>query len=215
MGLIRNKVLNLIREDILSCDLQPGVELREAELAERYNVSKSPVRDALQQLQFEKLVVTVPRRGHRVTPISLSDAQDILEMRVTLETTAVRKIAKEATPEQLASLDVYREVDLTCMRTFARYNRKFHIELARLCGNRRLAEEMRRLLDSYERICIASLERMKRDQGDMTKALADHCDLIDALQARDAARSARISQKHLKQSTDLVEKRLSNRPIVD
>lgn len=215
MGLIRNKVLNLIREDILSCDLQPGEELREAELAERYNVSKSPVRDALQQLQFEKLVVTVPRRGHQVTPISLSDAQDILEMRVTLETTAVRKIAKEATPQQLASLDAFREVDLTCMRTFARYNRKFHIELAKLCGNRRLAEEMRRLLDSYERICIASLERMKRDRGDMTKALADHCDLIDALQARDAARSARISQRHLKQSTDLVEKRLSNRPIVD
>ncbi len=215
MNLIRNKVLNMIREDILRCDLKPGEEVRESELAEHYNVSKSPVRDALQHLQFEKLIVTEPRRGHRVAPISLADAQDILELRGTLEAAAVRKIAKHATAEQLDQLESYREADLTGMRAFARYNRKFHIELAQLSGNDRLAEEMRRLLDAYERICIASLERLRSERGDMSKALADHCELIDALQARDGALAARISRRHLKQSTGLVRKGLANRPIVD
>jgi len=215
VNLLRNRVLNLIREDILSCDLKPGEEMREADLAERYNVSKSPVRNALQQLQFERLVETEPRRGHRVTPISVADAQDILDMRETLEAMALRKIAKAATAEQLASLDQFREVDLNCLRTFARYNRSFHIELATLSGNRRLAEEMRRLLDAYERLCIVSLEQLTTDRGDMSKALADHRDLIDALQARRGGLAVRVSRRHLRQSKGLLMTTLANRVIVD
>ena len=104
LNLIRQKVLESIRQDILSCDLQPGEELRENDLARRYSVSKSPVREALQHLQFEGLVETETRRGHRVSPISVSDAQDILEMRETLEVAAAVKMVKEASVQDLASL---------------------------------------------------------------------------------------------------------------
>lgn len=215
MNLIRHKVLDQIRQDILSCGFQPGEELREAELADRYEVSKSPVRDALQRLQFEGLVETEPRRGHRVTPISVSDARDILEMREALEVTAAKKIARDVSDADLASLDSWRTVDVGSIRTFARYNRAFHTKLADLSGNRRLAEEMQRLLDAYERLCIVSLERMRADQGDMGQALIDHCDLIDALQARDGRAAAKICQRHLRHSRVQIMKGLENRPIVD
>ena len=94
-------MLYQIRQDILSCGLPPGAELREAELAEQYDVSKSPVRDALQRLQFEGLVETEPRRGHRVTPISVSDARDILEMRETLEVAAAKRMIRDASGRQI------------------------------------------------------------------------------------------------------------------
>ena len=96
MNLMRQKVLDQIRQDILTCGLQPGEELREADLATRYSVSKSPVRDALQHLRFEGLVQTEPRRGHRVTPISVSDARDILDMRETLEGAAAARMVRDA-----------------------------------------------------------------------------------------------------------------------
>ena len=215
MNLIRHKVLDRIRQDILRCDFQPGEELREAELADRYAVSKSPVRDALQQLRFEGLVETEPRRGHRVTPISVSDARDILEMRETLEVAAARRMVREASDATLADLDRWRDADVSDIRVFASYNRGFHAALAEMSGNRRLAEEMQRLLDAYERLCIVSLESMRADKGDMSTALADHRDLIDALQARDARAAARISQAHVRKSRGNIMKGLENRPIVE
>ena len=134
MNLIRHKVLDQIRQDILSCGLPPGAELREAELAEQYDVSKSPVRDALQRLQFEGLVETEPRRGHRVTPISVSDARDILEMRETLEVAAAKRMIRDASDAKLADLDRWRTADVTDIRAFANYNRNFHISLHSLAA---------------------------------------------------------------------------------
>lgn len=215
MNLIRHKVLHIIRQDILSCEFQPGEELREAELAVRYSVSKSPVREALQRLEFEGLVETAPRRGHRVTQISISDARDILEMRETLEVAAARKMVREASDRDLSALDAYREADVGDIRAFATYNRSFHIGLAQASGNRRLADEMRRLLDAYERLCLVSLERLRAVSGDMRTALGDHCALIDALQSRDATKAARISQRHIRSSRTQIMKGLENRPIVE
>lgn len=215
MNLVRHKVLDEMRRDILSCGLQPGEELREADLAERYSVSKSPVRDALQHLRFEGLVQTEPRRGHRVTPISVSDARDILDMRETLEAAAAARMVKDAADEDLRRLDTYREADVMCVRTFSRYNRDFHTRLAHLSGNQRLVAEMKRLLDAYERLCIVSLERLHADHGSFAQALTDHCDLIDALQARDAAKAKRISLRHVRRSRGNIMKGLENRPIVE
>lgn len=215
MNLMRHKVLDQIRQDILTCGLQPGEELREAELAERYSVSKSPVRDALQHLRFEGLVQTEPRRGHRVAPISISDARDILDMRETLEAAAALRMVKDASAEDLNRLDSFRDADVLCVRSFSRYNRQFHTVLAELSGNRRLAAEMRRLLDAYERLCLVSLERLHEDQGSFAQALADHCDLIDALQARDATKAKRISLRHVRRSRTNIMKGLESRPIVE
>lgn len=215
MNLIRHKVLDQIRQDILSCGLPPGAELREADLADQYDVSKSPIRDALQRLQFEGLVQTVPRRGHRVTPISVSDASDILDMREALEVAAVQRIAREADDTTLADLDQWRQADVSNIRAFATYNRDFHIMLAKLSGNRRLASEMRRLLDAYERLCIVSLERLSADKGDMSTALEDHRAIISAMQARDARAAAKIVRRHVRHSRGHIMKGLENRPIVD
>lgn len=215
VSLIRNKVYEQIRRDIVSCRLEPGQELRETDLADHYQVSKSPVRDALQRLQFESLVETTPRRGHRVTPVSVSDAQDILEMREALEAAALRRIVASATDDDLTALNALREVDLDCKETFARYNRQFHVDLATLSGNARLASETRRLLDAYQRLCLVSLDRLTLDRGNSSKALADHCTIIDALQSRNARAAVKASQLHFKQSRGLIEKSLASRPIVD
>ena len=75
--LLRENVYESLRSDILTCRLAPGDDMREQELAERYAVSRQPVREALLRLEREHLVTVQPRQGYRVNPISLSDARDL------------------------------------------------------------------------------------------------------------------------------------------
>ena len=72
--LLRDNVYESLRSDILSCRLAPGDDMREQELAERYAVSRQPVREALLRLEREHLVTVQPRQGYRVNPISLSES---------------------------------------------------------------------------------------------------------------------------------------------
>lgn len=214
VSLIRNKVFDLVRGEILSCTLMPGEELREGELARRYGVSKSPVRDAMQKLEFEGLVEIEPRRGHRVKPISVSDAEDILDLRIILETGVVRKIISVATDDEIAALDRFRYADFSSIPAFADYNRGFHHALSVMSGNNRLAEETRRVMEIYDRLCVVSLREQRGERG-FDEPLADHIAIIGAIQARNASRAARLVAKHIGKSRAAIMRGLGRRPIVE
>ncbi|MFC7397454.1 GntR family transcriptional regulator [Chelatococcus sp. GCM10030263] len=213
MKLVRNRVYELVRREILSCSIMPGAELREADLAGRFGVSKSPVRDAMQKLELEGLVEIEPRRGHRVRPISVSDAEDVLEMRFILETACVRKAALVASDEELGDLDRYRDADSSSNAVFTEYNRTFHNRLAMLSRNRRLAEETARLMELYERLCMISLAAIA-DRGGSEGPLRDHNEIIDALQARNGNAAARVVRRHIGKSQAQILRALESRPIV-
>jgi DNA-binding GntR family transcriptional regulator len=214
-NLIRHRIFDVLRKDIISCGLQPGEELREVALAEKYGVSKSPIRDALQRLEFEGLVEIAPRQGHRITPISINDAHDILDLRETLETAAVRHIAADASNADLTTLDALRTADLSSLQEFARYNKNFHFKINELSGNRRHSDTMRNLMDNYERLCIVSLSSLHQEAKAMYEALDDHNKIIDALQSRNGRLAARLSANHIKKSHVQVMRGLKNRPVVD
>ncbi|WP_299752672.1 GntR family transcriptional regulator [uncultured Boseongicola sp.] len=213
--LMRHRIFEELREDIMSCDLQPGEELREVALAEKYGVSKSPIRDALQRLEFEGLIEIAPRQGHRIAPISISDAHDILDLREILETAMARRIAADASIENLAALDDFRTADLSSLPEFARYNRNFHAKINELSGNRRHADTMRSLMDNYERLCIVSLSSRHQEANAMQSALDDHNKIIDALQSRDGRAAARLCAKHIRKSHVQVMRGLKNRPVIE
>lgn len=214
-GLIRHRVYDQLRAEILSCAIPPGQEIREGDLANRFGVSKSPIRDALQRLELEGLVEIEPRRGHRVAPISVADAQDILVLREILETGALRMIAAEATDAVLADFDQWRKADTTDLRAFASYNRGFHKAICDATGNQRLAASVAGLMEAYDRLCIVSLSSTGLPEVmNMTEALADHNAIIDALQARNGAAAARASARHVKKSRLSIMRGLQARPIV-
>ena len=212
--LMRHRIFDELREDIMSCDLQPGEELREGALAQKYGVSKSPIRDALQRLEFEGLVEIAPRQGHRIAPISISDAYDILDLREILEAAAARRIAADASAADLAALDEFRTADLSSLKQFSRYNGAFHAKISQLSGNQRQADTMRNLMDNYERLCIVSLSSRHQEAQAIQTALDDHNGIIDALQARDGRKAARLSAKHIRKSHVQVMRGLKNRPVV-
>lgn len=212
--LMRHRVFEELRADIMSCVLLPGEQVRESELAKRYGVSKSPIRDALQKLEVEGLVEIVARQGHRISQISIADARDILELRMILEAAAVRRIASDAADEALSNLDRFRKANVYSTEEFAEYNRGFHHHICELSGNGRLAQTMQILMENYDRLCVVSLSTRRTRAEAMQTALADHNSIIDALQERNGAAAAKLSAKHIERSRAQVLQGLSNQPVV-
>lgn len=214
VNLARNRVFQEMRRDILSCRLAPGMELREQDLAQRFGTSKSPVRDAMQKLEREGLVEIAPRQGHRVAPVSMADASDLIDLRQVLEAAAIRLAAERASTAELDALDRFRSGDTSSMRGFADYNRAFHSELARLSGNARIASELARLMEGYERMCVLSLSNPAGADW-WVRPLADHCEIIDALQARDATQAQLWSRRHAARSEAAILRGLRRRSVTD
>ncbi|OSQ35230.1 GntR family transcriptional regulator [Thalassospira mesophila] len=101
---LRQQVIDNLRRSILTGNLQPGQKLIERELCEAMQISRTVLREALQHLYAEGLIVDTPRRGRMVCEISTDDASDIFEARAALEKLVGEGFARNATPEQIASL---------------------------------------------------------------------------------------------------------------
>nr|WP_245845016.1 GntR family transcriptional regulator [Noviherbaspirillum humi] len=195
--LLRETVYEQLRADILNCRLAPGSEIREAELAARFAVSKSPVRDALMRLEREGLVITLPRQGYRVASISLADVQDMFHLREALERACMERIVRHASDEQLASLEKYRRFDADAWGEggFIAYNRGFHRHLAELASNVRMRDHLTDLIDQMERVVLMSVSSVK--QGNKQSLVDEHAEIIDALQARQTKRAERLAERHI------------------
>ena len=212
--LLREKVYDELRADMISCRLAPGTEIRENELALRFGVSKSPVRDALMRLEREGLVITLPRQGYRVAPVSLADAQDMFHLRDALEQACMERITRRASDEQLAELDRFRRFDAaTWQGGFVAYNREFHRTLARIAGNARMRDHLIDLIDQMERAVQLSVSSLKK--GDPQSLVDEHVQLIDALQARHAARAQRLASRHVAEAGKRVLQALSRVVVAD
>src|SRR5437588_1351176 len=195
--LLRDNVYENLRSDILTCRFAPGDDMREQELAERYAVSRQPVREALLRLEREHLVTVQPRQGYRVTPISLSDARDLLRFRLALEPACVAEAIERAPDSVLKSLDEFRRFSGN-HEDFIAYNRGFHTALAHASGNRRMATALCDLIGQADRLVRVSLANIRGH--DPAQLVAEHTALIEAMQRRDRPCASRIVQAHMRQT---------------
>ncbi|MDE2364826.1 MAG: GntR family transcriptional regulator [Hyphomicrobiales bacterium] len=216
--LMRLDIYAVLRREILNCAIAPGAEIRDAEVAERFSVSRSPVRDALLRLEAEGLVVINPRKGYRAAPISIADARDLFEFRAILEPACAASVAVEASDEALGSLDRFRRmeghasVESAPARAFVEYNRAFHLAIAGMCANRRVREATIDLVEQFDRLVTVSVS--SEATGGREALIAEHCDIIDALQARDGRLAGRILARHAGRARKRVLAALSQTPIV-
>ena len=194
--LLRETVYEQLRAEMISCKLAPGTEIREAELAARFDMSKSPVRDALMRLEREGLVITLPRQGYRVAPVSLTDVLDMFHLRAALERACMERIVLHASDEQLVALDSFRRFDASAWKGgFVAFNRAFHRRIAELGGNARMRDQLNDLIDLMERAVQVSVASIKK--GDPQALVNQHVEIIDALQARAVKRAQRLAEQHI------------------
>jgi len=209
--LLRDNVYENLRADILSCRLAPGDDMREQELAERYAVSRQPVREALLRLEREHLVTVQPRQGYRVNPISLSDARDLLRFRFALEPACVSEAIENASDATLKALDIYRRF-AGDHEAFIAYNRAFHSALAHASGNRRMAASLCDLIGQADRLVRVSVANVRHH--DPAPLVAEHIALIEAMQRRDARGALRLIKAHISQTEKRVLPALKRNAVI-
>jgi GntR family transcriptional regulator, rspAB operon transcriptional repressor len=209
--LLRDNIYDRLRSDILNCHLAPGDDMREQELAERYRVSRQPVREALARLAREHLVTVTPRQGYRVNPISLSDARDLLRFRLALEPACVAEAIDNASDAVLKTLDQFRRFSGD-HEAFIAYNRAFHTALAHASGNRRMAAALCDLVGQADRLVRVSLANLRGH--DPKKLVAEHIALIEAMQRRDRRTAARIIKSHISQTEKRVLPALKRNAVI-
>jgi DNA-binding GntR family transcriptional regulator len=210
---LTQQAYELIKEQIITCNLAPGVQIAQRPLAERFGTGLTPMREALQRLAQQGFVQAVPRFGYIVSPIAISDVREIFELRAILETGAVRLAAAHASDEQLAGIAqaahfTYTYRDRQSYRDFLSANARFHRSLAEAAGNQRLAEQVDRVLDELLRVFHLGLDL--RDSAE--EMCNEHMDLAGALLARDALQAEQVMLQQITRSQQRVLETLLQPP---
>ncbi len=211
---LRKNVYDLLKSDILECRLPPNSDLREQSLAERFVVSKSPVRDALLRLEQEQLVTVIPRQGYRVAPISIEDAREMFGLRKVLEAACAEAAAADAPDEILAGLDAFREMQGAQSKIgddiFIAHNRAFHSAICTASGNKRMARVAIDLIEQMERMVRYSVNAL---EASAIVLIEEHGRIIDAIQQRDRRTASRFIKEHISQAERRVISSLSRAAI--
>lgn len=142
---LSNRAYQRLHAEILTCVLVPGQIVSERELAQRYEVSKTPMREALAQTCHDGLMQRLPGRGYMVAPITIKDIRALFDLRLILETTATERAARQPASELIDRLRSMAEAkyepdEPESHISFLQTNRAFHLELAKAADNHRLVE---------------------------------------------------------------------------
>ena len=201
-----------IRDDILSWEINPGTLLVETQLAKEYKVSKTPVQEALGLLSQEGLVEVIPRVGYRVTLMTPRDVHEVFTLRILLETTGIELTAEQASDDELAAL--YEDGEKLGMRIdtgkitpeeYLQLHDSFHVRLALLSGNRRLANVVARLLRDWVRVRLRDPE-LTNESVRINRS--DSREICKALLRRDADNARRLLRAHISKSLQEISSHL-------
>jgi len=201
---LHEQVYQKIKSDILLGLYPPGEKLDVNGLAIQYNVSRTPVRDALHVLQREDLVEILPRVGYFTSRITIKDIEDVFQLRLIVETASAELAAVRISEEDLAYLERlsgrYVAGDVQSYREFLAENREFHHRVALASGNRRLAQVVDGLLNQMQRMLVLRLDL--RDNAD--EMLAEHGRLLSALRACDSVAARELMADALRNAQEAV-----------
>ena len=204
---LRDVVFNTLRKAILKGELKPGERLMELVLADRLGVSRTPIREAMRKLELEGLVVMIPRKGAQVASITEKDMNDVLEVRIALESVAIEKACERMQEEDLQHLTeaskaferTIREGDIVQL---AEADEAFHEAIYRASKNEKLNQVLSNLREQFYRYRMEYLKEEKtRDQ-----LLTEHQQLMKAIMDRDVKKAQEISYMHLENQRQSIKK---------
>jgi DNA-binding GntR family transcriptional regulator len=192
-------VYEALKKDILSGSLPPGSILREEELARRHQVSRTPVREALNRLETEGLAARHAGAGLLVSELGPDEIIDLYVLREALEGLAASLAASRRTEIDLARLQMLndlaqqavRDADLT---RASRVNAEFHFVIWRIAGNRPLLRAISGVHESVQRFPQNTLAY----PGRLEESVGEHARLLDAIRERDHERAEQIAVEHVR-----------------
>lgn len=195
---LRDVVFNTLREAILKGDFAPGERLMEKQLAERMGVSRTPIREAIRKLELEGLVIMVPRKGAEVASITSKDISDVLEIRATLESLAVRLACKKMSQDVLEELVKVNErfskaAHEKDVETLIKTDVRFHDIIFNASDNEKLIQIINNLREQIYRFRVEYIYKMESYEG----LVDEHDEIVNALRSRESIEASTLALEHI------------------
>ncbi len=202
---LREHVVDVLHDAILSGDLRPGQPLVETELAAQLGVSRAPLREAMQILNSEGLVETIPRRGTRVRSLGRRDIVELYSLRGSLEALAIRCIIEQSDPCDLRRLEsiserMLRAANANNIRKLNELDHSFHDTLIAMSGHGLLQTTWNLVALRVRR--VMTLRNMRN--SDIRLVAHSHVPILEAIRRRDAERATAAIQAHVATGADLI-----------
>ncbi|WP_280394725.1 GntR family transcriptional regulator [Nocardia brasiliensis] len=196
---LRDQVLEVVRQAMVSGELRPGDIYSAAALATRLGVSSSPVREAMLTLVTQGLMEPVRNRGYRIVAMTEQDLDEIYELRQLLEIPATLAAGAKIEPEDLDRLaglagDIESAARAGDVAGFLEADRRFHLDLLAHGGNRRLVDSIATLRDQTR---LYGLDKLA-EGGRLIGAAVEHREILAAISSRDWAELERLMHTHLR-----------------
>lgn len=200
---LREIVFETIRSAIVHGDLKPGERLMEVQLADELGVSRTPVRESIRKLELEGLVKMVPRKGAYVTPMSVTDLVEMMEIRGALEGLVARLAAENATDEEVKALRESNDGFENAIGNgdydgIIDYDIAFHELLYKACGNNRLRSMIHSLREQMLRMRVEYVHNVT----DMHPLRGQHRAIIDGVAGGDSDAAEAAAKAHIATTKD-------------
>lgn len=195
---LRGKVFEKLRNDILRGKYKKGDELVECTIGKEMGVSRTPVREAIRQLELEGLVQLIPNKGAFVTGISSKDVMDMYLIRAKLEGLCAAMAAEHVTEEQLEKMEETIllsdfHVEKGNFEQVCQQDGEFHKLLYEASGSRILAHTLLDFHQYLQRVRMASVRQRKRTQP----STREHKEILEAIRKKDASAADRAAYQHI------------------
>jgi DNA-binding GntR family transcriptional regulator len=194
---LREKILENIRDAIISGSLTAGSKVSEPELAERFGISRTPIREAFRQLESEGYLTVIPRRGAVVSEFNLKEVEDFYAIKSILEGFAARRACERLSDKDLERLQSINNLlsvlaDSHDIKGFFKLHDEFHAIFINASDNEKLKEMIYSLITRFQRLRHMSLSL----PGRMEISVLEHDKILDAFRNKDADAAAHLVQKN-------------------
>ena len=202
--MLAEEIYSTLKDDILNADLHPGAVLDELKLMERFDVSRTPVREVIRKLAADGLVGMEPHRSAYVKTFTVQDVADFFEaFRLTQRLVMVLSAARISAEQLDKLMKIEERLESACdtkkVKLARELNIQFHIEVAAGCSNRYLQLSYGRLLEHSTRLSSLTFRLIVDKDWKLHSPLIlqNHKDIIGALVRRDSEAIARMSDEHI------------------
>jgi DNA-binding GntR family transcriptional regulator len=205
--LLADKIYDQLKIDIITCKYHPGDSLTEIELANKFNVSRTPIREVCNRLMKEDFLQSIPYKGYIVSPVKLQDLHELYQIRLVLEPYAAELAARNPNPVLIRELRTIMKVgarqsgngngnvmDKDSFLKFIEADLDFHNALAQASGNQRLAKIISDLRNQIERLVYLIYEHYGPYEY---TGFDEHEDVVAAIEAGDPGLARELMTQHI------------------
>lgn len=206
---LRERIVEFIKDAIISGSLKPGERVPESEIAERFGISRTPIREAFRQLESDGFLVMTPRKGAVVSPITDKDVREFYAIKSLLEGYAAGEACEKLTDKEIKKLkdlntEMIKNEEKGHVKTFFKLDNQFHEIFIKACGNEKLYTLINQLVEQFERFRITALSL----PGRMKNSVRQHNEIVEAIEKRDKVLAAKLVRANAESNCEVLVREL-------